>query len=67
MIKRRRMNQIENLTPTHKSLESKGQMKSNWGAIYTIENIFSKAIRYFPRIFKIDLNWERFVSKVLGQ
>jgi hypothetical protein len=30
MIKRRGGSQIENLTPDHKPLESRGQMSSNW-------------------------------------
>jgi hypothetical protein len=40
MIKRTGGNQIENLTPDHKSLESMGQMKSNWSVLYTIEKYF---------------------------
>jgi hypothetical protein len=49
-------NQIENLTPVHKSLESRGQMKSNWNMLHTIGKIFSKVIKYFPCTLKrIDL------------
>jgi hypothetical protein len=47
MIKRRGRSQIENLTPNHKSLESRGQMKFDWNVLYTVEKIFSRVIRYF--------------------
>jgi hypothetical protein len=43
MIERRGGSQIENLTPDHKSLESKGQMRSDWGVLYTVGKIFSRA------------------------
>ncbi len=46
------MNQIGNLTPDHKSLESKSQMMFNWAVLYTIGNIFLKVIGYFLQIFK---------------
>jgi hypothetical protein len=48
MIKRKGKNQIENLTPDHKSFESRGQMKSDWGMLYTIGKIFLRDIMYFP-------------------
>jgi hypothetical protein len=54
MIKRKGKNQIENLIPDQKSLESKGQMRFNWDILYSIGKIFLRAIRYFPCIFKID-------------
>jgi hypothetical protein len=40
--------QIGNLTPDHKLFENRGQMKSNRSVLYTIEKIFSRAIRYCP-------------------
>ncbi len=52
--------QIENLTPKHKSLEWKNQMRSNWSVLYTVEKIFSRAIRYCCCTLKIDLIWERY-------
>jgi len=53
---------------SRKSLESRGQMKSDQGVLYTIGNIFLRAIRYHPHIFKkkIDLR-KKWKSKVLGQ
>jgi hypothetical protein len=47
--------QIDNLTPDHKSLKSRDQMRSNWRVLYTVGNIFSIAIRYYSRTFEIDL------------
>ncbi len=55
MIKRKGKSQIQNLTPDHKPLESRGQMSSDQGVLYTIEKIFLRAIKYFPRIIKKDL------------
>jgi hypothetical protein len=55
MIKRRGESQIMNLTLDHKSLESKGQMRFDWGVFYTIKNMFLKAIKYYLPIFKNDL------------
>jgi hypothetical protein len=51
MVKRRGKNQIENLILDHKPLESKGQMSSNWGVLYTFGKIFLRDISYCPRIF----------------
>jgi hypothetical protein len=45
MIKRKGGSQIENLTPDHISLESRGQMRSDWGVFHTVEKIFLRAIR----------------------
>jgi hypothetical protein len=53
-------NQIGNLPLDHKSLERRGQIKSNWGLLYIVENIFLKAIRYCLRIFKNKLILERY-------
>jgi hypothetical protein len=47
MIKRRGKSQIGNLTPDHKSLERRGQMRSDWGMLYTIEKNILRAIRYY--------------------
>jgi hypothetical protein len=58
-------NQIGNLIPNHKPLESKGQMSSNWGILYIVGKIFLKAIKYYPRIFKINLIWDSNYSKGL--
>jgi hypothetical protein len=46
MIKRKGRYQIENLISNHKSLESKGQMKSDWNVLYSVGMIFSRAIKY---------------------
>jgi hypothetical protein len=37
MIKGRGGSQIGNLTPNHKPIEIKGQMKSNWGVLFTVD------------------------------
>jgi len=55
MIKRRGGNQIGNLTFDYKTLENKGQMKSNSSMIYTVGNIFSKNIRYCLHTLEKDL------------
>jgi hypothetical protein len=55
MIKRKGGSQVENLTPDHKSLESRGQMRSDWGVLYIIENIFLRLIKWCPLIVKTDL------------
>ncbi len=55
MIKRGGGSQIGNLTPDHKSLESRGQMRFDWSMLYTVGKIFSSAIRYYPHTLKIDL------------
>jgi hypothetical protein len=48
--KKGRSCQIPNLTPDHKPLESRGEMSSNWGVLYTIGKIFLKIIIYHPCI-----------------
>jgi hypothetical protein len=60
MIKRRGGNQIGNLTLDCKTLEHKGQMKSDLNMLYTVGNIFSKDIRYCPHTFEKDLIWEKY-------
>jgi hypothetical protein len=55
MIKRKGGNQIENLTPDYKPLESRGQMRSDWGVLYIDGKILSKAKRYCLRILKKNL------------
>jgi hypothetical protein len=52
MIKRKGGSKIGNLTLDHKPLESKGQMSSDWGVLYTIGKIFLKAIRHCHCISK---------------
>jgi hypothetical protein len=52
MIKRRVRSQIGNLTLDHKPLESRGQMRLDWGMLYTIRKIFLKVIRYYPQLLK---------------
>jgi hypothetical protein len=44
--KKGRESKIENLTPNHKSLESRGQIRFDWGVLYTVGNIFLKAITF---------------------
>jgi hypothetical protein len=41
--------------PDHKSLESKGQMKFDWGVLYIIRKTILRAKNYCPRIFKKEL------------
>jgi hypothetical protein len=60
MIKRKGRSQIGHLTPDHKSLESRGQMRFDWSVLYTIENMFSKAIRYCPCPIKTNFIWKRY-------
>jgi hypothetical protein len=55
MIKRKGGSEIGDLISNHKSLESKGQMKSDGGMFNTIGKIFLRVIRYFPHILKKDL------------
>jgi hypothetical protein len=45
MIKWKGGNQIGNLTPNHKSLESRGQMGFDLGVLYIIEKKILKVIR----------------------
>jgi hypothetical protein len=47
--------QIPNSTPDHNSLKNMGQMKSDWNVLYTVGNIFSKAIRCCPCHLNIGL------------
>jgi hypothetical protein len=41
-------------------------MKSNRSVLYTIEKIFSRAIRYCPWTFKKDFIWERYECPKFG-
>jgi hypothetical protein len=52
MIKRKGMDQIENLTPNHKPLKNRGQMSFDSGMLYIIWKIILRAIRYCPQISK---------------
>jgi hypothetical protein len=65
MIKRRGKSQIGNLTPDHKSLESRGQMRSNWGVLYIVGKTFLKAIRRCPCMIKkkFDLSGQMFETR----
>jgi hypothetical protein len=36
-----------------------GQMRSNWNVLYTVEKIFSRAIRHLPRAFKTKILFEK--------
>jgi len=47
MIRIKGRNQIGNLTPYHKSLESRGEMKFDWGVLYIVEKVILKDIKYF--------------------
>jgi hypothetical protein len=40
MIFKKGGSQIENLTPDHKSLSNRGQMRSDWGVFSTVGKIF---------------------------
>jgi hypothetical protein len=46
MIKKMGGNQIGNLTLDHKSLENRGEMRSDRGVLYTIGKIFLRVIKY---------------------
>jgi hypothetical protein len=50
IIKRRGESQIG--TPDHKFLESRGQMRSDWGVLYTVGKIFLRVIKYYLLISK---------------
>jgi hypothetical protein len=52
MVKRKSGSQIENLTLDHKPFESRGQMSSDKGVLYTVGRIFLRAIKYYPHIIK---------------
>jgi hypothetical protein len=52
MIKRRGRSQIGNLIFDHKSLKKKGQIRSDWGLLYIVGKIFSRAIKYFLALSK---------------
>jgi hypothetical protein len=52
VIKKKGESQIGNLTPDHKSLESRGEMKSGWKVLYIVGKIFSRDIKYWFCIFK---------------
>jgi hypothetical protein len=47
------------LTPHHETLESRGQMSSDWGVLYTIGKIFLRVKRCFPHIFKKNLDLKK--------
>jgi hypothetical protein len=68
MIKRKGKSQIGNLTPDHKSLENRGQIRSNRGVLYTFGKIFFEGYKIFVSHFqkKIDLR-NIWTSKLLGQ
>jgi len=68
MIKRKGKGQIGNLILDHKSLENKGQMKSNRGVLYTYGIIFFEGYKIYVSHSqkKIDLK-NIWASKVLGQ
>jgi hypothetical protein len=36
-------------------LERRGQMRSDWGMLYIVGDIYVRAIRYCPHILKNDL------------
>jgi hypothetical protein len=44
--------QIGHLTFDHKSFKRKGQMKFDWGMLYIIGQIFSRAIKHFFALSK---------------
>jgi hypothetical protein len=54
MMKSRGGSQIENLSPNHKSLENKGQMRFDWSVLYIVGKIVSMDIRCCGRTLKKD-------------
>jgi hypothetical protein len=52
MIKGRGMNQIGDLTPNHKSLKRRGQVRSNWSMLYSVGNIFFKGYKVLFSYFQ---------------
>jgi hypothetical protein len=68
MIKGRGVSQIGNLTPDHNSLENMGWTRCNWGVLYTIGNIFLKAIIYMSHFqkktwFEKNMNVQNFMQQ----
>jgi hypothetical protein len=56
VIKKKGESQIGNLTPDHKSLESRGEMRFSWKVLYIVGKIFSRDIKYwFFTLKKLDL------------
>jgi len=56
VIKKKGESQIGNLTPDHKSLESRGEMRFSWKVLYIVGKIFSRDIKYwFCTLKKLDL------------
>jgi hypothetical protein len=60
MIKRRGRNQIENLTPDHKSLQRRGQMKFDWSMLCNVGNIYIALILWKGIWFKKDISVQSF-------
>jgi len=50
--KKKGRSQIGNLILDHKLLESKGQMSSDWGVLYTIGNISFEGYKILPSNFQ---------------
>jgi len=46
------MNQIGDLTPNHKSLKRRGQVRSNWSMLYSVGNIFFKGYKVLFSYFQ---------------
>jgi len=59
-MKSRGGNQIENLTPNHKSFENRGQMRSDWSMLYIVGKIVSRDIRCCGRTLKKDFIREKY-------
>jgi hypothetical protein len=52
--------QIGNLIFDHKPLESRGQIGSDWGMLYTIEKILFEGHRILPSHFQNKFHWRRY-------
>jgi len=53
--KKRGKNQIGNLTPDHKPLESRVQMRFNWGMLYTVQKYLFESYKILPLYFQKNL------------
>jgi hypothetical protein len=59
MINRKGRSQIRNLTLNHKLLESKAQMSSDWGVLYTIGNMSFEGYKIMPSNFQNILHLKK--------
>jgi len=56
--KKRWESKIGNLTPNHKSFESRGHIRFDWGMLYTVGKIFLKVIIFWKHTW-FEKKYER--------